>query len=737
MNRFTLCLFVLLCLLSSQAPADTFTWQGDLDREWGSLTFGGFPPVVNTNWSPSGIPEAGDTARFDGSGAGSVFVGGPTGTVRAVDRLEFAGPASYELARHDFFGGQLILGGGGLHSDGRASHLISTGVILDADQTWRVLHSAPLSIDGPIAGGGRTLTKTGSGVLELTPEPGSTLGQLVSAEGDTRIVGGNLTLEHDTFRPGALSVTRGETVIEGGASVHAVGLQYGGISVDNDDYLHTELRISGSETSLTADGRFTVGVDGLGTAVVENGAQATVGGSIVLGDFFDSLGVLRIQDAGRVTTPETYVGLESGARGRLTLGGGGARLVTERLRIGGFDEFGGAGEVFIGSGGVIETGWAELNSMDSEIVVAGGQLVAGLLTHRSDRNRPLQLADPGDGRSALVVGSSDASWFWGLPITDFAGQAGGIEKVGEGTFILAGVNSFTGSLIVSEGGVEFRDTALLGAGDPIRVASGARLTSAINLPRPIDADGEVIARASILLGDATRTDGFRAGSIDAAGHDLVLLDRDMAELTSGDTLLAGGSLGTVHGLRIGAEARIAGFGEIAGPVTNDGAIDGTDPDNPITLGGIVGGGGDFLGHLVFTGLFEPGESPATVTMGSPTFAGSNTLRLELGGVEDGLFDRLAIGGEATLGGALDVLAIDGYTPTPGDAFELLVTDGAGRLTGAFDRVYLPTLRDGLDWRTDSTSTGLTLTVVPEPGTVVLVVGGLALLWRGRRGHGGL
>lgn len=736
MKRFTLCLFVLPCLLSSQAPADTFTWQGDLDSQWGSLTVGGFPPTVNTNWSPSGIPEAGDTARFDGSGAGSVFVGGPTGIIRAVDRLEFAGPASYELARHDLFGGQLILGGGGLHSDGRASHLISTGVILDADQTWRVLRSAPLSIDGPIAGGGRTLTKTGPGVVKLTPAPGSTLGQLVSAGGDTRIVGGELAFEHDSFFPEALSVTGGEVVIEGGASVRAVGRQFGNVSVDDETRFGADLRIDGADTSLIVDRRFAVGNRGFGVAIVENGAQVTAG-EVRVADLDDSVGVLSIRDGGQLTTPVTNLGQVIGSEGRLNVGGGGARLVTERLRIGGFDEFGGAGEVFIGSGGVVESDWVELTSLESELIVGGGRLVAGAITHRSNRALPLQLANPSDGRSALVVGSSDASWFWDLHITDFAGQAGGIEKVGEGTFILAGVNSFTGSLIVSEGGVEFRDTALLGAGDPIRVTPGARLTSAINLPRPIDADGDLVARASILLGDATRTDGFRAGGIDAAGHDLVLLDRDMAELTSGDTLLAGGSLGTVHGLRIGADARVEGFGEIAGPVTNEGAIDGTDPDDPLTLGGIVGGGGDFLGNLVFTGLFEPGESPATVSMGSPTFAGSNTLRLELGGAEEGLFDRLAIGGEAILGGSLEVLALDGYTPTPGDAFDLLVTDDAGRLNGAFDRVYLPTLRDGLDWRTVSTPTGLTLTVVPEPATVLLIVGGVTLLWRGRRGHGGL
>ncbi|HEX2476094.1 MAG TPA: dockerin type I domain-containing protein, partial [Lacipirellulaceae bacterium] len=86
-----------------------------------------------------------------------------------------------------------------------------------------------------------------------------------------------------------------------------------------------------------------------------------------------------------------------------------------------------------------------------------------------------------------------------------------------------------------------------------------------------------------------------------------------------------------------------------------------------------------------------GFSPATVYRGSVDYNG--TLEIEVGGTTPGSFDRIIHSGVATLGGTLDVSLLDGFTPTAGDAFQILTA--AGGVSGAFATELLPALGGGL------------------------------------------
>jgi hypothetical protein len=105
----------------------------------------------------------------------------------------------------------------------------------------------------------------------------------------------------------------------------------------------------------------------------------------------------------------------------------------------------------------------------------------------------------------------------------------------------------------------------------------------------------------------------------------------------------------------------------------------------VTLnGGVLSGSGLILGNLTNNGGYiTPGGSSFPGVIGvSGTFSQSpnGTLILERGGADAALFDQIQIGGNAALGGALDIKTINGYQPTAADTFNPLSSQS---VSGAF------------------------------------------------------
>src|SRR3989304_5989884 len=72
------------------------------------------------------------------------------------------------------------------------------------------------------------------------------------------------------------------------------------------------------------------------------------------------------------------------------------------------------------------------------------------------------------------------------------------------------------------------------------------------------------------------------------------------------------------------------------------------------------------------------------------------LEIELGGTLPGSqFDRLVVGGTASLGGTLDIDLVNGFTPSAGQSFQFLTA--AGGVSGTFASTLFPTLPGGLTW----------------------------------------
>ena len=88
--------------------------------------------------------------------------------------------------------------------------------------------------------------------------------------------------------------------------------------------------------------------------------------------------------------------------------------------------------------------------------------------------------------------------------------------------------------------------------------------------------------------------------------------------------------------------------------------------------------------------------------------------MELGGTAGGAqYDQVHVADMVDLDGTLEVVLIDGFSPSAGDVFDLLDADS---MVGSFTTLDLPDLSgEGLFWNTSSLLVDGTLSVViPEP-----------------------
>jgi hypothetical protein len=125
----------------------------------------------------------------------------------------------------------------------------------------------------------------------------------------------------------------------------------------------------------------------------------------------------------------------------------------------------------------------------------------------------------------------------------------------------------------------------------------------------------------------------------------------------------------------------------------------------------VSGPGNFTGTgtAVFLASLSPGSSPASVSFAGGVTLGGTSLAMELGGTTAGTqYDQIHVAGQLSLGGILSLSLINGFTPSAGNAFDLL---DWGTLAGTFSSVALPSLGSSLVWDTSQLYTSGMVSVV--------------------------
>ena len=210
------------------------------------------------------------------------------------------------------------------------------------------------------------------------------------------------------------------------------------------------------------------------------------------------------------------------------------------------------------------------------------------------------------------------------------------------------------------------DNTIRGSGD-----IGANLTTIIN-------QGTIVADQSVELRIDPRTAGggmTNSGTLRAEnGAELQLYTGPFT--TSGSVVATTGSTIT----RVATD-----YIQTAGSTIIDGVLT-LNAGGTVTLdGGILGGSGQVNAHVNnVAGTASPGSSPGTLTVnGNYTQGIDASFAVEISGTRPGQFDVLAINGNATLAGTLEITFIDAFDPLVGQMFTVLT---ANNVSGEFDNI---------------------------------------------------
>jgi len=538
---------------------------------------------------------------------------------------------------------------------------------------------------------------------------------------------------------------------------------FGTASVSSGDWANSELLFVGYEGTGTldiADGSVTSGggvlaseLGSVGTATVSSGTWANSGDLAVGRDGSGTLNVIGgsvFNRDGTVGTDPFGVGtatVSSGTwanSGSLTVGqsGTGALAMSGGLVIVGGNLWKGVngtikldpgGRLQIGTGGTtgsLETdltnnGTLVFNRSDSSscpFVISGTGTITNAGTGTTTLTGATSYAAPLAATAGrLVVGdSSSVAGF--ATVSSLAASSGAtLELRSRGLASVNGLSTLAGGTILASNGIS------LGAG--ANVVGAGRISgfvTAVQRSR-IEADG-----GKLTVGDTGSYIGFSSdGLLYTTAHEVELLDRNLAVLGSLTQLgngASGGSLRAANGMLLEQGKNLIGRGTVYGNFVNQGDVYGDGPTAGqqivFAAGSTVSGNGSFS-NVLFNGTYAPGNSPAVTSLQDGGFSTSSTLLIELGGTQVGSqYDQVQDSGILSLlGGTLNVVLTNSFTPSPGDSFQIL---RYGQLAGDFGTVNLPVFDNGLGWQRITTGTAMTLAAIPSAVRIDVAAGSKTL-----------
>ena len=324
---------------------------------------------------------------------------------------------------------------------------------------------------------------------------------------------------------------------------------------------------------------------------------------------------------------------------------------------------------------------APANATDSATVLFTGP-VAGINTGGTVRlNKGWIGTVSGTGGTTFNFGGDTFQW-----------QGGAIRSTAADPFINAGTINVTGTPALLGNGFTNQGTIIQSGPGVLNLPYGTAFT---NAPTGIfDLRNDL--GLTLIGGGGGRPPFTNAGTFQKSiSSGTATIDPDF--VNAGTILVSSGTLQFSHFHQTGGIMDLNG-GDISSG--NDIVLD----------GGSLTGSGTIMGTVRNnSGTVVPGHSPGTISIsGNYSQGASGTLNLEIGGRTAGTqFDQLAVAGQASLSGTLNVTLINGFRPNVGDVFQIIPN---GSFSGAFAAVNTT----GFTGQVNYAAGAITITVLTVP-----------------------
>ncbi len=474
-----------------------------------------------------------------------------------------------------------------------------------------------------------------------------------------------------TFYLGTIGGAVGQWNIKGGTNTVRQTMFVGAAGVYGATTTGTGVvSVAGPTAVLLAKNQLYVGAqgNGVGSLIISNGGRATVSGEMRVGNngpggnqilvtgtnslletsaqvwlrSYSENNAIRVQNSGKwihnTGSAVYFNGVGTATNTSVTIDGPGSSFVGwGDVFLGGGAGVDGRGKIVISNGGVMS------NSAFGNLVVGQGAASYG----------EVLVTGPGSylygPAGVLVIGRGNA-WngtFAGTGRVDVAN--GGIL---EHQSIWMGSNSF-GSLSIKDGGVfQFGSTSL-----------------GLSIVQP----GNVLVSNAVISFRGIGNANILGNQIGTELTNVVFQGNNTFRLNaaSNATGLASYTFHTGLGATNYANLQLTGNGSLWRSTTLT-----------IGSGGSFSGSGTVAANTTNLGTIAPGFSAGVLTFTSNLVLGSTSLlQMEIGGTNPTDYDRLIVEGDVTLAGALSILPLNAFTPTPGDTFTLIDNQGPNLISG--------------------------------------------------------